>query len=372
MDCNVQKCGLDKKRIKREYIFMVKEPGKLVGIARMAAESTPLLRKRRTRYFSIEVKSVLNRCSNPEMPFYWTINPYRGCEFGCKYCYARYTHEYMGREDAGQFESEIYAKRNGDAVLERDLLSAKLRDRPIAIGTATDPYQPAERRFRLTRAILRRLAEWRGLRISLTTKSDLILRDLELWREIASRNEVHLNITLTTLSSELARALEPRASTPGRRLFALKALSQAGLSVGVLVMPVLPWITDGPADLEALVRGVKRRGASYLASRVLFVTASIEKVWAPFLRERFPALVPVYRGLYRPPRARLESYRRRVSDLIRQLCDKYELGRKPPSGGPLLEPGLWRQTVLPLGWSDPVGPDGAAPPLPPQPKAPPG
>ena len=351
---------------------MVKQTGRLVGIARLAAESTPLLRKRRTRYFSIEVKSVLNRCSNPEMPFYWTINPYRGCEFGCKYCYARYTHEYMGREDAGQFESEIYAKRNGDAVLERDLLSARLRDRPIAIGTATDPYQPAERRFRLTRAILRRLAEWRGLRISLTTKSDLILRDLELWREIASRNEVHLNITLTTLSSELARALEPRASTPGRRLLALKALSQAGLSVGVLVMPVLPWITDGPADLEALVRGVKRRGASYLASRVLFVTTSIEKVWAPFLRERFPALVPVYRGLYRPPRARLESYRRRVSDLIRQLCDKYELGRKPPSGGPLLEPGLWRQTVLPLDWSDPVGPDGAAPPLPPQPKAPPG
>ena len=134
---------------------MVRESDKLVGIARLAAESTPLLHKRRTRYFSIEVKSVLNRCSNPEMPFYWTINPYRGCEFGCKYCYARYTHEYMGREDAGQFESEIFAKRNGDAVLERDLLSAKLRDRPIAIGTATDPYQPAERRFKLTRAILR-------------------------------------------------------------------------------------------------------------------------------------------------------------------------------------------------------------------------
>ena len=193
-----------------------------------------------------------------------------------------------------------------------------------------------------------------------------------MWREIASRNEVYLNITLTTLSFELARDLEPRASTPQRRLVALKALSQAGLSVGVLVMPVLPWITDGPGDLEALVRTVKRRGASYLASRVLFVTGSIEKVWAPFLRERFPALAPVYRGLYQPPRAKLERYSRRLADLIRQLCDRHELGRKPPLGGPLLEPGLWRQTVLPLGWSDPGGPDGAAPPLPPQPKAPPG
>ena len=161
---------------------MLKEAGKLGGIARLAAESELLLRKRQAQYFSIEVKSVLNRCSNPDMPFYWTINPYRGCEFGCKYCYARYTHEYMGMEDGSQFESEIYAKRNVDAVLAKDLIPAKLRNRPIAIGTATDPYQPAERRFQLTRAILERLAEWRGLQISLTTKSDLLLSDLALLR----------------------------------------------------------------------------------------------------------------------------------------------------------------------------------------------
>jgi len=339
---------------------MVKETGELVGIARLAAESTPLARKRRARYLSIEVKSVLNRCSNPEMPFYWTINPYRGCEFGCKYCYARYTHEYMGREEADQFESEIYAKRDGDAVLEKDLLSARLRDRPIAIGTATDPYQPAERRFKLTRAILEKLAEWRGLRISLTTKSDLVLRDLELWKEIAARNEVHLNITLTTLSSQLARELEPRAATPRRRLLALKTLSQAGLSTGVLVMPVLPRITDDPGELEALVRSVQRVGAGYLAARVLFITSSIEKVWVPFLRERFPELVPVYRDLYGHSQDRLKIYRERISDLIRQLCDRYELGRKAPSGGPLPEPGLWRQGLLPLGWN------GDAPSLQPQ------
>ena len=342
---------------------MVKEPGKLVGIARLAAESTQLARKRRARYLSIEVKSVLNRCSNPEMPFYWTINPYRGCEFGCKYCYARYTHEYMGREEAGQFESEIYAKRNGDAVLEKDLLSARLRDRPIAIGTATDPYQPAERRFKLTRAILERLAEWRGLRISLTTKSDLVLRDLKLWKEIASRNEVHLNITLTTLLPQLARALEPRAATPRRRLLALKELSRAGLSTGVLVMPVLPRITDGPGELEALASSVKRRGAGYLAARVLFVTSSIDKVWVPFLRERFPELVPVYRDLYGPSQGRLKIYRKRISDLIRRLCDRHQLGRKPPSAGPLLEPGLWRQGLLPLGWSEPTFLTSPAPAL---------
>ncbi|MDE2757375.1 MAG: hypothetical protein OXI92_12590 [Acidobacteriota bacterium] len=164
----------------------------------------------------------------------------------------------------------------------------------------------------------------------------------------------------------MARALEPRAATPRRRLFALKALSQAGLSTGVLVMPVLPRITDGPGELEALVRNVKRLGAGYLAARVLFVTSSIERVWMPFLRERFPELVPVYRDLYRPPQGRLKIYRERISDLIRQLCDRYQLGRRPPSAGPLLEPGLWRQSLLPLDWG------GDGPPMRTQPAAGPG
>ncbi len=327
---------------------MVKEVGQLVGIARLAAESELLLRKRQAHYFSIEVRSVLNRCSNPNMPFYWTINPYRGCEFGCKYCYARYTHEYMGMEDGNQFESEIYAKRNVDAVLAKDLIPAKLRNRPIAIGTATDPYQPAERRFKLTQAILERLAEWRGLQLSLTTKSDLLLRDLDLLRRIASRNEVHIHISLTTLSSELAGSLEPRASAPWRRLDAVDALSKAGLSVGVLVMPILPWITDSPDELDALVQGVKRRGANYLASRVLFVTSSIEKVWFPFLQERFPTLVSAYRSLYQGPEGKLEAYRRRLADLMHRLCDKHGLGQKPLTTKLLLEPGLWQQGVLPL------------------------
>ena len=253
-----------------------------------------------------------------------------------------------GWEEGGQFESEIYAKRHGDAVLAKDLISARLRNRPIAIGTATDPYQPAERRFELTRAILEKLAEWRGLQLSLTTKSDLLLRDLQLWRKIASRNDVHINITLTTLSSQLAGSLEPRASAPWRRLAAVKALSKAGLSVGVMVMPILPWITDGPDELEALVRQVKRRGAGYLASRVLFVTSSIEKVWFPFLEEHFPALVSTYRGLYRRPHTRLDAYRRRLADLMGELCHKHGLEPKPPPGKPLLDPGLWQQGVLPL------------------------
>src|SRR5258706_5048771 len=126
----------------------------LVGIARLASESLPLVEKKQTVYFELEAKSILNRCSNPAMPFYWTINPYRGCELACKYCYARYTHEYMGMEDGEEFERKIYNKKDASRVLEGELSAAKLRNRAVAIGTATDPYQPAERRFFTTRSLL--------------------------------------------------------------------------------------------------------------------------------------------------------------------------------------------------------------------------
>jgi len=144
----------------------------LVGIAKRAVESPRLASKRRVEYFSLTSNSILNRCLNPRLPFNWTINPYRGCEFGCKYCYARYTHEFMGLENPQEFEEKIYSK---DRAAE--ILATELRQDPggaIAIGTATDPYQPAERLYKTTRSILETLAEFRGLRLSITTKSDLV------------------------------------------------------------------------------------------------------------------------------------------------------------------------------------------------------
>lgn len=188
----------------------------LVGLARVAAQSPVLSRKRKVEYFSLAAQSLLNRCSSPRLPFTWTINPYRGCEFGCQYCYARYTHEYMGMEDPAEFEEKIYSKERAGEILQKEL--SKASGGAIAIGTATDPYQPAERIFQTTRGILRTLAGFRGLRVSITTKSDLIRRDLGLLQEIARHNDLQVNVTITTLREDLARCLEPRAPRPNLRL----------------------------------------------------------------------------------------------------------------------------------------------------------
>ena len=180
--------------------WAITEMPELIGIAKMAAQSQLLEAKGTAaapvEYFEIGARSILNR-TKPNMPFQWTINPYRGCEFGCQYCYARYTHEFMGMENGRDFESKIYAKAAAPEILRRELRKLDRGDH-IALGTATDPYQPAERRFRRTRAILGVFAAEKGRRLSITTKSDLVARDVDLLREIGRRNVLSVNVTVTT------------------------------------------------------------------------------------------------------------------------------------------------------------------------------
>src|SRR6266542_1430549 len=222
----------------------------LVGIAKLAAESERLESKRQVEYFELPAHSLLNR-TKPGMPFEWAINPYRGCEFACRYCYARYTHEFMGMEDGLEFEQKIYAKAHTAELLRRDLRKVGPKE-GIAIGTATDPYQPAERRFGRTRAILEVFAEGKGRHLAITTKSDLIVRDLPLLSELMRANVLHVNMTITTLDTDLARLLEPRAPRPDLRLAAVTRLAQAGVSVGVFPNPILPLITDSEQSLDGL------------------------------------------------------------------------------------------------------------------------
>ena len=227
---------------------------KLIGIARLASEGESLREGHHVEYFTLPAKSLLNRCvSNRQMPFTWTINPYRGCEFGCRYCYARYTHEFMEMRDGMEFEQKIYVKQHAAGLLRHDLRRVKA-DESIALGTATDPYQPAERRYEVTRGILEEFALHRGFELGIVTKSNLIVRDLELLKEVAKTNRLSVHITVTTLDTELARILEPRAPRPDLRIDAVRALSQAGLRVGVSCSPVVPGITDSPKDLEAVIR----------------------------------------------------------------------------------------------------------------------
>src|SRR5437868_4233290 len=191
-----------------DVVLPTNTPG-LVGIAKLAAESEVLESKRVVRYFEIQSKSLLNR-TRPGMPFEWSLNPYRGCEFGCQYCYARYTHEFMELRESVEFEDKIFAKSSIGPILRRELQRIDGR-RGIAIGTATDPYQPAERRFKRTRAALEVFAESSGVALSITTKSDLVTRDIPLLRQIAHHNSISVNMTITTLDTGLARLLEPRA-----------------------------------------------------------------------------------------------------------------------------------------------------------------
>ena len=278
-------------------LFEDSPPPPLVGIAKLAAQSPLIEAKQRVEYFEIESRRLVGRCSGTRMPFVWTVNPYRGCEFGCKYCYARYAHEFMELRDPLQFERKIYAKQFNAALFRAELSKVK-RGEAVWIGTATDPYQPAERRYGVTRQILETIAKERALTIGITTKSDLVARDADLLRTIAERNAVQVNLTITTTDEKLARLVEPLAPRPELRLKAVRTLADAGVLVTVLGNPVMPFITDSEANLDALCAAAKRAGAASFTAHPLFLKPCSKAVFMPFIEERFPQLVWKYRAMF--------------------------------------------------------------------------
>src|ERR1700740_2031783 len=217
---------------------------------------------RDVEFVEMPVRTILNRCENPRMSFRWTINPYRGCEFGCVYCYARYTHEFLELRDPMDFERRIFVKQRAAEVLARTLSRTPVGGDQIAIGTATDPYQPAERKFGLTRSMLEVFSRVGGPDPLITTKSGLIVRDLDLLRTINAHSRLSVNFSLITLNRRLQRVLEPRAPRPGLRLAAVAALSGAVIRCNVLMMPMIPALTDDPAGIESVIRAARRAGAS--------------------------------------------------------------------------------------------------------------
>ena len=320
----------------------------LVGIARLAASSHLSDAKRGTEYFVLPVRSILNRCDSPRVPFGWTVNPYRGCEFGCKYCYARYTHEYM-ELDGGDFERKIYVKGNAAALVERDLRNEKIWGDHIAIGTATDPYQPAEQEYQVTRSILKQVAAREGLSLSITTKSNRIVRDIELLKQISARSSLSINLSVTTLNARLARLLEPRAPRPDLRLAAVRRLRDAGIDAGVLAMPIVPGITDAEADLDALAKAAQDAGALWFAGRVLFLMPSALKQFIPFVEAKFPKLAQRYKDWYVRHGNAPEAYRREIAGRVESLRKKYGFDVRPDRSGSADR--AWRspQMTLALG-----------------------
>ena len=304
-------------------------------------------RLRGTRFVTLEPKSVLNSPEQTGMDF-WSLNPYVGCEFGCTYCYARYTHRYVVERahDAGKlsdgdfsdyrgahgweaFEQRIFVKQQIQDALEIDLRryfrhsEATGASDAIVIGTATDPYQPGERRFKITRAVLERLARCEGLSIGLITKSPLVARDIDLFVEIQRRNDLEIHVSLMTMDVALIRCLEARSPIPAVRLRALGRLTRAGINAGLIVAPVLPGITDTWERLDALFCAARSVRARFLSASPLRLYPAIRDRFLPVLDEHFPELASRYRRAYAGRGAAPRPYAHALARRVKRLQQKY-------------------------------------------------
>ncbi len=328
----------------------------------------PVLDERAARgatFHEVPVKAILNSPATTGMGF-WSLNPYVGCEFGCTYCYARETHKWVmekavgrlggkavrsqGEDAAGTespgtatasvpeaptaqppnrltaweaFEKQILVKTAAAHVLTRTLFPARLAGASLVIGTATDPYQPAERRFRLTRQVLEALLGWRGLSLGIITKSPLILRDRDLLVQLADRHELSINISLASADATLLRRLEARSPAPHARLRALKGLTDAGLHAGLLIAPILPGISDSREQLARLFQAGKDAGARYAVGAALRLGPAARTRFLPHLAEEFPELLHRYARRFGSRQSAGKDYTDALSRRIRSLQQEF-------------------------------------------------
>ncbi len=244
-------------------------------------------------------KSIITTNDSPDIGFERSINAYRGCEHGCSYCFARPTHAYLGHSAGIDFERDIYVKANAAEALRAELAAKSYRPKPIAMGTNTDPYQPAERKHKLTRAILEVMLETRHP-VMITTKSALILRDLDLLSELARLNLVKVAISVTSMDHKLSRRMEPRASSPARRLEAIRVLSEAGIPTAIFASPMIPAIND--MELERILDAGKAQGAISASMILLRLPGEVRDVFREWLLRHFPDRVRHVLSLVRDTR----------------------------------------------------------------------
>ncbi|MFE4572807.1 SPL family radical SAM protein [Paenibacillus chitinolyticus] len=324
------------------------------------------------RYEKITAKQVLNPVKTPAMPFEHSINPYRGCQHGCSFCYARAMHAFLGLNGDDTFQTNILMKENAPEALREQLRKAA-RSRKglagigrIAIGTATDPYQQAEGRAKLTRGCLEVLTEY-PVPLTITTRSPLILRDLDLLRKLPV---YAVNISLNTLNRTTWRNFEPGAPSPSKRLETVRALTDAGIPAGIFMAPMLPYITDGRDELEELIAAAAEHGAQFVMASYLRLSASDVKVWFfETIRRHYPQLVGKYAGLYAAsayaPREYRDPVRRYVDELLeryglRDMDEEEEAPRPGERAACAAAPGRSSGKPLEIAWEPPAGSPGSA------------
>ena len=327
-------------------------PQQPTGIARLAAAAAHAADGHLIEFKTLEVRSILNKSVSKRMlSLAYSINPYRGCEFGCKYCYARYTHEFMAPKttasteeqdepamamdfrDPTSFERMIFLKKNAAWLLEQELkkIDPSLE---IALGTATDPYQPIERRALITRSLLEVFARKAGYRLGIVTKSRLIERDIDLLVEIARHNALVVHVTITTPDAKLARLLEPRAPRPDLRFQAVKRLRESGIVAGIFGSPLLPGITDNQKALDGMARRAAAVGASFFAAHPLFLKPCSRPTYLSFVREHFPGLQADYAKRFATADFAGKAYREKLAKMVDAACRKHSLPQR--SGDALL------------------------------------
>jgi DNA repair photolyase len=276
------------------------------------------------RFHEIRARSALNRVSGrSRMPFRWTVNPYRGCSHACAYCYARTTHTYLGLNAGRDFEREIVVKVNAPERLRAELGRPSWKREHVALGTNTDPYQWVESRYRLMPGIWAALRD-SGTPCSLVTKSPLVLRDLDLLREIAERSEVSVFLSVPTIDEGAWRETEPHTPSPRARMEAVRKLNDAGVPAGVLVAPLMPGVNDSPQQVDEILRLAAEAGATSVGSMALHLRGEVRDIFFAWLRTHRPDLVDRYEQIYERGAYASAEERRRLQGLLRGR------GRRPP------------------------------------------
>jgi DNA repair photolyase len=269
-----------------------------------------------TRFYEVRAKSILNRVPEASrMPFRWTINAYRGCSHACVFCFARPTHTYLDFGAGRDFEREIVVKVNAPERLRAELARPSWQREHVALGTNTDPYQWVEGRYRLMPGI------WEALRdaanpCSVLTKSPLLLRDIELMKQINERTEFTAALSVPTLDEKAWRATEPHTPNPRARLEAVAELTRAGIRTGILIAPLMPGVNDAPEQIEPILELAAEAGAAYVSGIALHLRGEVRELWFEWLREHRPDLIPRYERLYRRGAYAPPEERQRLAELV--------------------------------------------------------
>jgi DNA repair photolyase len=281
-------------------------------------------------FYEVRARSIINRVPEASrVPFRWTINPYRGCSHACLYCFARNTHTYLDMDYGEDFNSQIVVKVNAAECLRKELAAKSWAGEHIAMGTNVDPYQRAEGRYRLMRGILEGLRDFANP-FSILTKGSLILRDIDLLQECAAVAEVATNVSVGFVDKELWRLLEPGTPSPATRLEVCRKLNDAGIDCGVLMAPIIPFLTDSPSQLATTVRAISESRATHVSPIVLHLRTGAREWYMKWLAENHPDLVPRYEGLYARGAYAPKAYQEEITGRVRDFAAKYGVGARSP------------------------------------------